>query len=250
MRLSSLSENSDYDFPSSLKNQDPVLVSVLTARGGGLDFEDEEVDDVEEGAEAESTEASDEKSSEETNSDNSEENPNNLLDLCIIGLGNPGDKHSKTRHNAGYDYLEKLCNDLGVVLTPYKKLDGHYGETVINDLKIGFLKPKEYINNSGKSVLLVKKYHVKNLSDVLVIHDDMDLEPGEVKLKEGGGHGGTMDLKISLEELVKILFVKIWYRPPSYQKETNAWVIKKPNPQEKRFRRILCKSRLCQRFYS
>ena len=73
VRLSSLLENSDYDFPSSLKNQDPVLVSVLTARGGGLDFEDEEVDDVEEGAEAESTEASDEKSSEETNSDNSEE---------------------------------------------------------------------------------------------------------------------------------------------------------------------------------
>ena len=73
VRLSSLSENSDYDFPSTLKNQDPVLVSVLTARGGGLDFEDEEVDDVEEGAEAESTEASDEKSSEETNTDNSEE---------------------------------------------------------------------------------------------------------------------------------------------------------------------------------
>ena len=73
VRLSSLSENSDYDFPSTLKNQDPVLVSVLTARGGGLDFEDEEVDDVEEGAEAESTEASDEKPSEETSSDNSEE---------------------------------------------------------------------------------------------------------------------------------------------------------------------------------
>ena len=73
VRLSSLSENSDYDFPSTLKNQDPVLVSVLTARGGGLDFEDEEVDDVDEGADAESTEASDEKSSEETNSDNPED---------------------------------------------------------------------------------------------------------------------------------------------------------------------------------
>ena len=73
VRLSSQSENNDYDFPSTLKNQDPVLVSVLTARGGGLDFEDEEVDDVEEGAEAESTEASDEKSSEENSSDNSEE---------------------------------------------------------------------------------------------------------------------------------------------------------------------------------
>ena len=75
VRLSSLSENSDYDFPSSLKNQDPVLVSVLTARGGGLDFEDEEVDDVEEGAEADSTEGIDEKSSEETNSDSSEKKP-------------------------------------------------------------------------------------------------------------------------------------------------------------------------------
>ena len=73
VRLSSLTVNSEYDFTSSLKNQDPVLVSVLTARGGGLDFEDEEVDDVEEGAEAESTEASDEKSSEENSSDNSEE---------------------------------------------------------------------------------------------------------------------------------------------------------------------------------
>ena len=73
VRLSSLSENSGYDFPSTLKNQDPVLVSVLTARGGGLDFEDEEVDDVDEGADAESTEASDEKSSEETNSDNPED---------------------------------------------------------------------------------------------------------------------------------------------------------------------------------
>ena len=73
VRLSSLTANSEYDFPSSLKNQDPVLVSVLTAKGGGLDFEDEEVDDVEEGAEAESTEASDEKSSEENSSDNSEE---------------------------------------------------------------------------------------------------------------------------------------------------------------------------------
>ena len=73
VRLSSIGENDSYDFPSSLKSQDPVLVSVLTAKGGALDFEDEETDDVEEGADGESTESSDEKSSEENNSDNSEE---------------------------------------------------------------------------------------------------------------------------------------------------------------------------------
>ena len=172
-------------------------------------------------------------------------NPNNLLDLCIIGLGNPGDKHSKTRHNAGYDYLEKLCNDLGVVLTPNKKLDGHYGETVINDLKVGFLKPNEYINNSGKSILLVKKYHVKNLSDILVIHDDMDLEPGEVKLKEGGGHGGHNGLKDIIERAGKD-FVRLRFGivAPSYQKRNKRMGKKNQTHKKKRFRRILCKSRL------
>ena len=73
VRLGSLAANSEYDFPSSLKNQDPVLVSVLTAKGGSLDFEDEEVDDVEEGAETESTEATNEQSSDKNSSDNSEE---------------------------------------------------------------------------------------------------------------------------------------------------------------------------------
>ena len=73
VRLSSLEIDGGYDFPASLKSQDPVLVSVLTARGGMLDFEDEEVDDVDEGADGESTESSDEKASEENSSDNTEE---------------------------------------------------------------------------------------------------------------------------------------------------------------------------------
>ena len=73
VRLSSLEIDGSYDFPASLKSQDPVLVSVLTARGGMLDFEDEEADDVDEGADGESTESSDEKASEENSSDNTEE---------------------------------------------------------------------------------------------------------------------------------------------------------------------------------
>ena len=150
-------------------------------------------------------------------------NPNNLLDLCIIGLGNQAINILKP-DIMRYDYLEKLCNDLGVVLTPNKKLDGHYGEAVINDLKIGFLKPNEYINNSGKSVLLVKKYHVKNLSDILVIHDDMDLEPGEVKLKEGGGHGGHNGLKDIIGRAGKD-FVRLRFgigHPPTKKKQTHG----------------------------
>jgi hypothetical protein len=73
VRLSSLAANNSYDFPASLKSQDPVLVSVLTAKGGGLDFEDEEAEDGVEGADGEGAESNDEKSSEENNSDSSEE---------------------------------------------------------------------------------------------------------------------------------------------------------------------------------
>ena len=69
------------------------------------------------------------------------ENPNNLLDLCIVGLGNPGDKHKKTRHNAGYDFVELLANDLNVELKDTKKLDALYGELSIGDSTIALVKP-------------------------------------------------------------------------------------------------------------
>ena len=122
-------------------------------------------------------------------------NQSNLLDLCIVGLGNPGDKYNHSRHNAGYDYLDLICNQLGVELKKSNKIEGLLGETTYKDLQIGFVKPNEFINNSGRTLSLIKKYKVKELNDVLVIHDDMDLEPGEVKLKIGGGHSGHRGLK-------------------------------------------------------
>ena len=161
-------------------------------------------------------------------------NQNNLLDLCIVGLGNPGDKYNHSRHNAGYDYLDLICNQLNVESKQSKKIDGLLGETIYKDLQIGFVKPNEFINNSGKTLNLIKKYKVKELNNILVIHDDMDLEPGEVKLKEGGGHGGHNGLKDIIAKAGKD-FVRLRFgigHPPTKQ-ETNAWVIKKPNPQEK-----------------
>ena len=122
-------------------------------------------------------------------------NQSNLLDLCIVGLGNPGDKYNHSRHNAGYDYLDLICNQLSVELKKSNKIEGLLGETTYKDLQIGFVKPDEFINNSGRTLSLIKKYKVKELNDVLVIHDDMDLEPGEVKLKIGGGHSGHRGIK-------------------------------------------------------
>ena len=100
-------------------------------------------------------------------------NPSNLLDLCIVGLGNPGDKHKKTRHNAGYDFVDLLAKNLNVELKDTSKIDALYGEISFGESTIALVKPNEFINNSGKTLNLLKKYKVKSLKDVLVVHDDM-----------------------------------------------------------------------------
>ncbi len=162
-------------------------------------------------------------------------NPSNLLDLCIVGLGNPGDKHKKTRHNAGYDFVDLLAKNLNVELKDTSKIDALYGEISFGESTIALVKPNEFINNSGKTLNLLKKYKVKSLKDVLVIHDDMDLEPGEVKLKDGGGHGGHNGLKDIINQVGgDFMRLRFGIGHPALKNDTNAWVIKKPNPQEKK----------------
>ena len=162
-------------------------------------------------------------------------NPSNLLDLCIVGLGNPGDKHKKTRHNAGYDFIDLLAKNLNVQLKDTSKIDALYGEISFGESKIALVKPNEFINNSGKTLNLLKKYKVKSLKDVLVVHDDMDLEPGEVKLKDGGGHGGHNGLKDIINRVGSdFMRLRFGIGHPALKNDTNAWVIKKPNPQEKK----------------
>jgi PTH1 family peptidyl-tRNA hydrolase len=158
-----------------------------------------------------------------------------LLDLCIVGLGNPGDKHKKTRHNAGYDFVELLANNLNVELKDTKKLDALYGELSIGSTTIALVKPNEFINNSGKTLNLLKKYKIQSLKDVLIVHDDMDLEPGEVKLKDGGGHSGHNGLKDIINRVGSdFMRLRFGIGHPPVKKDTNSWVIKRPNPEEKK----------------
>ena len=104
-----------------------------------------------------------------------------------------------------------------------------------DSLSIGFVKPNEFINLSGKTVSLLKKFKVKSTEDILVLHDDMDLEPGEVKLKIGGGHAGHNGLR-DIHNNVGDNFVRLRFGigHPSDKKQTNTWVTKKPTPAEKR----------------
>ena len=111
----------------------------------------------------------------------------------IVGLGNPGLEYENTRHNIGFYYLDLYINKLNLV---YKqKFNGLYIKTKINNEDIIFLKPQTFMNLSGECVIKFVNYFKIKLEDILVIHDDLDLEIGRIKLKENGSSGGHNGIK-------------------------------------------------------
>ena len=106
---------------------------------------------------------------------------NNLL---IVGLGNPGKKYEKTRHNCGADFVQLLSENLKVTLQKEDKFFSLYGIKTINQVRVHLCIPTIYVNESGKSVLSITDYLKISNEQVLVIHDDLDLPLGKIKLKE------------------------------------------------------------------
>ncbi|XVN41271.1 MAG: aminoacyl-tRNA hydrolase [Rickettsia endosymbiont of Argas persicus] len=115
--------------------------------------------------------------------------------MLIIGLGNPGKEYERTRHNIGFVALDKLANQYNTSFSVKKKFDCGIAESNQEKQKLIFIKPTTYMNLSGKSVIAVKTYYNITLEKVFVIHDDIDLELGRIKLKTGGGNGGHNGLK-------------------------------------------------------
>lgn len=111
----------------------------------------------------------------------------------IVGLGNKGNEYNNTRHNVGFMVVDNYINKNNLTLK--SKLDGLYAETIINGEKVIFLKPQNYINLSGDVISKYIKYFKIDIKDILVIHDDMDLEIGTFKIRYKGGSAGHNGLK-------------------------------------------------------
>ncbi|MDF1581963.1 MAG: aminoacyl-tRNA hydrolase [Methyloprofundus sp.] len=113
----------------------------------------------------------------------------------IVGLGNPGQKYSKTRHNAGFLLLDELVYSEGVIFSAQSRFFGELAELSKGGDKVYLLKPATFMNRSGQAVLAVMKYYKILPEEVLVVHDELDFDPGVLKLKLGGGHGGHNGLR-------------------------------------------------------
>ena len=113
----------------------------------------------------------------------------------IVGLGNPGPQYSQTRHNAGAWYVSALAADYSIPMQLETKFFGHLGRGLIANHDCRLLIPNTFMNLSGKAVAAVAGFYKIMPDEILVAHDELDLEPGIVKLKQSGGHGGHNGLR-------------------------------------------------------
>ena len=110
--------------------------------------------------------------------------------LLVVGLGNPGKNYQETRHNVGSDFVRHLSNTLDISLKKEEKYSSNYGYKQVEQLKIHVSIPSVYVNESGETVSRIKKYLKLSVEEILIVHDELDLPTGKLKLKESGGHGG------------------------------------------------------------
>ncbi len=118
----------------------------------------------------------------------------------VVGLGNPGNRYQWTRHNAGFMVLDRLSHVSSIPVAK-KCFSGLCGEGFWQDNRLLLLKPQTFMNLSGRSVAEAVRFHKLSPSDILVLHDEIDIPFGRVKMKVGGGHGGHNGLRSLLAEL-------------------------------------------------
>jgi len=113
----------------------------------------------------------------------------------IAGLGNPEDRYERTLHNAGFWFVDALARKYGGSFRYEKKFDADSCRVKMHGEDVWLVKPQSYMNNSGQPIRGLLDYYRLSVTELLVAHDEIDLPPGTVRLKEGGGHGGHNGLR-------------------------------------------------------
>ncbi|RPE75545.1 aminoacyl-tRNA hydrolase [Vulcaniibacterium tengchongense] len=148
----------------------------------------------------------------------------------IVGLGNPGAEHLRTRHNAGFWLVDALADRLGGRFGLESKLFGETCKVEIAGRPVWLLKPATFMNLSGKSVLAALRYWKIEPGEALVVHDELDLPPGVARLKFDGGHGGQNGLRdiIRLLGHGKFHRLRIGIGHPGHKDKVTPWVLGRP----------------------
>ncbi len=152
----------------------------------------------------------------------------------IVGLGNPGRQYEKTRHNAGFLFLDSLADDLGCSWFNESKFQGAFAQGNCANTPVMLLKPDTFMNRSGQSVGKAARYYKLQPEEILVVHDELDFNPGIVKLKKDGGHAGHNGLRDIIAHLNSNQFyrLRIGIGRPAVGKVVADFVLSNPSKNE------------------
>jgi PTH1 family peptidyl-tRNA hydrolase len=115
--------------------------------------------------------------------------------FVIAGLGNPGPKYAQTRHNAGFWFLDEIARLAGARFRSQNRLNADVSKLILHGRDCILVKPLTFMNNSGRAVRAIIDYYKVSADQLLVAYDELDLPPGAVRIKKGGGHGGHNGLR-------------------------------------------------------
>jgi len=159
-----------------------------------------------------------------------------LNNLLIVGLGNPGKEYQNTRHNVGADFVSLISSHLNIPLTKEDKFSSYFGSKKLDEFKVHLAIPTLFMNNSGQAVYKIKEYLEMDLEDILIVHDELDLPTGKLKLKESGGHGGHNGIRNIINHLKgKNSFkrLRIGIDHPSNDQDVTNYVLNKGSKEER-----------------
>jgi PTH1 family peptidyl-tRNA hydrolase len=154
--------------------------------------------------------------------------------MLLVGLGNPGSQYEGTRHNVGFEVLSVFASYYSANFSYKEKFDCDISSAYLDKSKVFFIRPMTYMNLSGFSVAQVKEYYKIPIQNIIVIHDDMDIPLGKVKVKMGGGNAGHNGIK-SIDNQIgnEYLRIRFGISRPHEMQSISSWVLEKFTSDER-----------------
>lgn len=152
----------------------------------------------------------------------------------IVGLGNPGAKYEATRHNVGFWFVEQLARSKGATFRQENKFHGDTCQVNIDGQTVRLIKPTTYMNHSGQAVRAIAQFYRIDVDSILVVHDELDIAPGELRVKQGGGHGGHNGLRDIIAHMGSKEYVRlrIGIGHPGQAREVTNYVLGRAGSNE------------------
>lgn len=153
----------------------------------------------------------------------------------FVGLGNPGPEYEATRHNAGFWWVDALARAHKLTLVPERSYHGLVARMQVGGQPVWLLEPQTFMNLSGKSVAALARFFKIEPQEILVVHDELDVVPGQAKLKRGGSHAGHNGLRDIHAQLGTGDYwrLRLGIGHPGVKSEVVGWVLKKPLKEQR-----------------